>query len=223
MAVAENSFAISNENKLKAHYIARSGAVAVADYMIQQGEIPEGFIGSTSEVNTQIGGGEFQVSIDKDDNDDIIVSSLSEYNGAKGNVELRLQGNIIDFGGILDFAIATKNGIDISSSGGSNIYILEVIDDTDQNGNVATKNGEFELGNSTDNVTHTHMPNMSMDDVEDYDDDYYDLILDGPVTQRITINIQFFEDKNIDLGGKKEVNIKAPSIDFSSNDKGIIV
>src|SRR5690554_1691703 len=87
IAAAENIFAAKNEDKLQAHYIARSGAVAVAEYMIQLGEIPDGFVGNTSSTNYQIGGGEFTVSINKDENDKVIVTSESLYNNTKAVVK----------------------------------------------------------------------------------------------------------------------------------------
>src|SRR5690554_5509398 len=83
IAVAESNFAKHNENKLQAHYIARSGAVAVAEHMILQGEIPDGFIGNESAPNDSIGGGQFTVRIDKDSDDKIIITAESNFRGSK--------------------------------------------------------------------------------------------------------------------------------------------
>jgi flagellar basal body-associated protein FliL len=51
-SVAENRFVVKNEDRIQAYYIARTGAQAVAEYIIQ-GDASE-IIGLTSEPNTRL-------------------------------------------------------------------------------------------------------------------------------------------------------------------------
>jgi type II secretory pathway pseudopilin PulG len=133
-SVAENRFATKNEDRLQAYYIARTGAQAVAEFIIH-GDASD-IIGKTSEPNTQIGGGNFTVSVEEDEEDNIYnIISIGEYNGTTQTAKIRLTTTGTGTGGIFDYAIAAQSGI----TANNNVGKLEII------GNLASQHGPINL------------------------------------------------------------------------------
>ncbi len=135
-SVAENRFAAKNEDRLQAYYIARTGAQAVAEYIIH-GDASD-IIGKTSEPNTQIGGGSFTVSVQEDAEDSVYnIISVGEYNGTSQTAKIRLTTTGSGIGGIFQYALAAKSNINMSNASGSGLNIV---------GSAAAKTGTVNLG-----------------------------------------------------------------------------
>lgn len=142
VAVAENNFAKRNEDRLQAYYIARSGAQAIAEYMIKDNyNDADAFIGKESEPNSQVGGGEFKVSVSKDpSNGEVSVTSIGDYNGVKQEARLIMTSSPSGQGGIFQYAIAAKSGITTDNNAGEGVKIV---------GPVATRDGDIFLGSNS--------------------------------------------------------------------------
>lgn len=140
VAVAETNFAVNQENKLQAYYLARSGAQSVAEYMVRDAnEDAHEIIDKDSEWNEQLSGGKFMVEVSSiPSSNDIDIISTGEYEGVQQKVKIRVTGSSVGIGGIFQYAIAAKNGISTDSESGQNIVIT---------GSVATKSGNINLGN----------------------------------------------------------------------------
>lgn len=135
LSIAETTFVNRNEDKLQAYYIARSGAQAVAEYMVaDNNDDAADLIGTTSDQNNQIGGGTFTVDIQQDPTYSNIVNVVSTgvYNGIEQTVKV----NLFRTFGLFDHAIVSQGYIDVSNEGGSGIDI---------NGSVVTIDGEIDL------------------------------------------------------------------------------
>jgi hypothetical protein len=139
-AVAENKFAKHHEDKLQAYYIARSGAQAIAEYMLKDanGDAAD-FIGKTSDWNSQVGGGSFQVTVEDDTVNNVVnIISLGEFNSHQETANIRVTRSSDGVGGIFQYAIAAKNNISVSSNGNQ----------TEIHGSIATKEGTVSIGNA---------------------------------------------------------------------------
>lgn len=135
MAVAETNFSVRQENMNKAYYIARSGAQSIAEYMIRDPEGKAGeFLGKTSASNSQIGGGDFYVSVEEiPSSKDILVTSIGEYNGVKQTAKIRLKGTPeTGIGGIFEHAIAAVDKLFAGNENANGTIIT---------GSVVVKNG----------------------------------------------------------------------------------
>lgn len=143
VAVAEDRFANHNEDKIQAYYVARAGAQAVAEYMIEDahGDASE-LVDMTSDMTqyTKMGG-QFQVTVSKNpSNNNLSIISTGEYNGIKQTAKILLEGSASGVGGIFNHALAVKDGITVSNEAGQGITVT---------GTVAS-NGDIDLGgNST--------------------------------------------------------------------------
>lgn len=141
VGVAENRFAKINEDSLQAHYIARSGAQAIAEYMIQDahGDAAD-FIGETSDWNNQIGGGRFQITVEEDNANNVVnIISTGELNGREETVKIRVTRSSDGIGGIFQHAIVAKNDITVDGNGNK----------TEIEGSVASKDGTIVLDKAT--------------------------------------------------------------------------
>jgi hypothetical protein len=117
--VAENRSAAKLEDKLQAYYIARSGAEALAEYMLRdEANLAKQLIGKTSDINEQVGGGSFQVSVAAGETDDVVyINSVGLYNGTSQTVKLKVTRTITGLGGIFDHAVVAKEKIDTQGAG----------------------------------------------------------------------------------------------------------
>ena len=139
IAVAENNFATHHENKLQAYYLARSGALSVAEYMVRDAvNDAHELVDKTSEWNEQISGGRFRVETESvPSSSDIDIISTGEYRGIRQQTKIRVTGSSTGIGGILQHAIAAKEGISTANDNGNGLYI---------DGSIATKGGGISLG-----------------------------------------------------------------------------
>ncbi len=140
VAVAENTFAKRNEDRLQAYYIARSGAQSVAEYMIRDahGDAKD-LIGKDSKPK-DVSGGSLNVSVDK--NDGVIhIISEGEYRGVKQYAKVILNESTweTDARGVFDHAIAAIDSV--TKGGNANHAVIE--------GSVAVKNSVPDVGNAT--------------------------------------------------------------------------
>lgn len=135
IAVAENRFAQHNENKIQAYYAARSGAQAVAEYIIKDpNNNAEDLLNKTSALNTQLDKGDFIVEVKELDSNTIEILSTGEYRGVQQTAKIRLKKNS---GGIFEHAIVGQNII--ASDGNANKIIIY--------GTIATKENAPIIGN----------------------------------------------------------------------------
>lgn len=118
LSVNENRFAKSNENQLQAYYVARSGAQAIAEYMIQDGGAnAASLIGKTSDVNSQVGGGTFQVTVAEEvATNSVIITSVGNYEGKKETVKVRLAKSNVS---LFDNAILALKEIEANNGQGT--------------------------------------------------------------------------------------------------------
>lgn len=140
ISLAENKFANHNEDKMQAYYIARSGAQAVAEYMVQDNnDDAVDIIGFSTVANDQIGGGEFSLDVQEDatDSNTINIVSTGTYNGITQTAKIQVTKTSEGIGGLFNHAIVAKNNISVLASGqGINI-----------DGTIATIDGTINLGN----------------------------------------------------------------------------
>ncbi len=141
IAVAENNFAVRHENKLQAYYLARSGALSVAEYMVRDAENDaHELVDETSEWNEQIGDGKFRVETKNvPSSSDIDIISTGEYRGIQQQAKIRITGSSTGIGSILQYAVAAVNDISVGDNGNK----LEI------EGSIATKYGVINLDKGT--------------------------------------------------------------------------
>lgn len=87
ISLAENKQAIYQVNKTQAYYLARSGAEAVAEHIIESSSSDD-IMDKTSKP-TQLGNGTFKVSVTKED-EDIVIKSTGEVHKVNQDVTLVL-------------------------------------------------------------------------------------------------------------------------------------
>lgn len=141
--IAENRFASKHEDDLQAYYIARSGAQALAEYMLRDdSNIAKDLIGKTSNDNGQVGGGTFSVKVEEGESEDIVfITSTGTYNNSERTVTLKVTSTGTGLGGIFDHAIVAKSIVYVANNAGSGIEI---------DGSVATASSDpnsINLGN----------------------------------------------------------------------------
>lgn len=143
LSVAENRFVQRSEDKLQAYYIARSGAQAVAEYMVKDNnDDADDMIGHSTGSNTQIGGGEFTVSVEQDPNHTNIVNVVSTgvYKGITQTSKIQVYKTSTGVGGLFNHAIVAQSGITTNNGQGTVITGSIVVVDED---------GDLEMGNAT--------------------------------------------------------------------------
>ncbi|QSX08653.1 hypothetical protein J0B03_00750 [Alkalibacter rhizosphaerae] len=202
VSVSENTFAKHNEEQLQAYYVARSGAQAIAEYMIQDGNddaddlIDAGF----SAPNSQIGNGEFRVSVDEDATTGaIVITSEGTFNGKKDIVKIQLEESL---GGLFDFAILAKNIISNDGNGnGATITggeIASITDEIDLNDKVVYEEGHTSI---------TDLP--PIEEPASYDGDLSDYTYSGKEKYGYLINVNAGEElilyaSSVKLGNDNE-------------------
>lgn len=136
VAASEYRFAKRQEDKMKAYYIARSGAQAIADYMMRDANNDaKTLVNKESEWNSQVGGGRFKVKVYEDSEKNVYITSTGEYNGIQQQVHIRMTSSSKGVGNIFDYAIAAIKDIKTQgSSNGSEIH-----------GSIASKTGVIYL------------------------------------------------------------------------------
>ena len=142
VAVAENRFSKKSEDKIQAYYVARAGAQAVAEYMIEDAHRDASeLVGKTSAVTEHSDmGGQFQVTVSEiPSSNNLSIISTGEFNGVKQTAKILLEGSDSGIGGIFNHALAVKESITVSNNAGNNITIT---------GTVAS-NGDINLGNQS--------------------------------------------------------------------------
>lgn len=173
VALAENNFAVKQENKLKAYYIARAGAQSVTEYMIHNpnGDAEE-MLDKVSDWNEQIGGGKFQVSVEHDtDNNVVNITSTGEYRNQKQEAKIRITTSSNGVGGIFDHAIAARSDITVDSNGNKTVI----------DGSVATKEGVIDIdkAESGDQIVDPDLVFPPIEEPDSYDFTYGDIDLNG--------------------------------------------
>lgn len=140
LSVAENRFVQRSEDKLQAYYIARSGAQAVAEYMVKDNnDDADDMIGHSTGSNTQIGGGEFTVSVEQDPNHTNIVNVVSTgvYKGITQTSKIQVYKTSTGVGGLFNHAIVAQSGIVANNGQGTiikgSVAVMDEDGDLDMN------------------------------------------------------------------------------------------
>lgn len=140
-SLAENKFAIHEEKRLKAYYIARAGAEVASTWM----ENPSRSMStidtliSTNSTNldtwTTFADGKFKVHFSGDKYKPIVYS-VGEHNGVEQNVNLSLEKNYF-----FDAAVTVTNKLDMQNLSNTHVY-----------GSVALTPGSTIIGNGQNNI-----------------------------------------------------------------------
>ena len=142
---ASNKFAVIQENKMQAYYAARSGAAAVANYIIEnptKDNVDKLISKGKSNETFLSDGSKFNVQVNQRESGDLEVVSHGESKGVKQRTTVilsKIGGE--NFTSSLNYTMAAKNFINHgnSSSGGVNKFSIK--------GNVAVKS------ENTDNIS----------------------------------------------------------------------
>lgn len=124
-SITETQQVALDENRLKAHYVARSGAHAMLTYLIENPEKAEELFGAGQSVPVQIGDGEFRVEvIDTSEADKTIhrIRSTGVVNGVVQNINIDLEFH----DGVIDSPLYAST-INISGVGGQGIRGGDVV------------------------------------------------------------------------------------------------
>lgn len=135
VSLAENKFAIKNEDKLQAYYIARSGAQAVAEYLVK-GENSNLVLNKTSDEETLISGGKYQVTVSYpiSGNTSVIdVTSVGTFKGVSQTSIIRLEETRIGLG-MFEHALFGYDGIGMSS--GNSVNNVAIVGSVSSNGTI---------------------------------------------------------------------------------------
>ncbi len=120
-------------NRAKAHYLARSGAESIAQYMvdnINSGLVTTVLSGTSVSSDPKVlGDGTFIVSVSKQ-NDDILIESTGEVRGVSDKVTLLLSKRTATFSAIFDRAIFSVGNLDITHTN------ARVFGDVESNGRI---------------------------------------------------------------------------------------
>ena len=112
LALANTNNTIHQENSMKAYFIARSGAMTLAEHIVDNPSIDvEGMISAGPTSAREIADGTFQVEVGEEDGE-LIISSTGVVNDVSQNVEVVLEKSA---GQILDFTVLAKGKISIAN------------------------------------------------------------------------------------------------------------
>ena len=112
VALANTRTTITQENNMKAYYLARSGAVTLAEHIVADPSVVSAAMisaGSTSQI--AIADGRFSVDVDEVDGD-LVISSTGIVNNVKDTVKVVLEKSI---GRLLDYTVLAENEIHINN------------------------------------------------------------------------------------------------------------
>jgi type II secretory pathway component PulK len=76
-SLTDNLQVINDEKRMQAHYLARSGAEAVADYIMKNPDGVDELLGKKTE-SVELGEGTFQVEVTKRDNGELLIESTGD-------------------------------------------------------------------------------------------------------------------------------------------------
>ncbi len=200
-SVAENKFAAKNEDRLQAYYLARTGALAMTEYIIQGEMDVDKIINITSKPNKQIGGGSFTVTVEKViDTNNYDVISVGEFNGVTQTAKILITTTGSGIGGIFDHALTAVGEI----GGGTGIVIT---------GSVSSKNGSIKL--TSNQVTgdividdSLNFPAILKPDPSKFDvNDKYGTITDGLSIASVKDKPRYVDIQSINLKNDKIIKI----------------
>jgi hypothetical protein len=207
MSLAENKFAIKQEDKLQAYYIARSGAQSIAEYMVLDNHGDAKNIVGTSVANTSIGGGSFTVNVAQDPlNSNVInVVSTATYKNTTQKAKLNVYKTSTGVGGLYNYAIVAKNNITSPNSAGSGTTIT---------GGIATINGSITLaghvnyGSATENAL-IMLPEVEIPPISELNQQF------GKIDNPLTLPVSGHLPKST-TDGINEYNYYATGIDLKN-------
>jgi hypothetical protein len=185
VALANTKNTIRQENSMKAYFVARSGAMTLAEYIVNNptadviGMISAGLISPVEIADGTVSVGVNIVS------DELIISSTGIVNGVSQNVDVVLEKSA---GPVFDFPIFTKNDISISN----HVTVL---------GDVAT--------NATDISqvsTKPHAKPQAKDVILDADVVIPSIVVPGSFDQ--VINDRITNNYGIDISGNTSVHLE---------------
>jgi hypothetical protein len=89
-SLTDNLQVFNDEKRMQAHYLARSGAEAVADYIMKNPDGADELLGKKTE-SVELGEGTFQVEVTKKDNGELLIESTGEVDDFERKVKLTLK------------------------------------------------------------------------------------------------------------------------------------
>ena len=111
-SMTDNLQVFNDEKRMQAHYLARSGAEAVADYIMKNPENADELLGKETEP-VELGKGTFQVEVTKRDNGELLIESTGDVDGFIRTVKLTLEPHSLG-----DYAVFCNSIIDMGGNAG---------------------------------------------------------------------------------------------------------
>ena len=142
-SIAESVQVSRNEKRMQAHYLARSGADAMAEYLIRTPSQVVAVVAKTNSANMATGtlglGKDFRLDVAGNTVNGIIISAEGTSGGVTAKINLDLTPLSAAF--IFNHAISSKQDLNVSS--------MKVIDGSLESGGTITPVRENDLPNST--------------------------------------------------------------------------
>jgi hypothetical protein len=119
-SLTDNLQVINDEKRMQAHYLARSGAEAVADYIMKNPDGVDELLGKKTEP-VELGEGTFQVEVTKKDNGELLIESKGEVDDFIRTVKLTMVPyGLGDFAIFCNSSVSTENNFEVWGDIGSN-------------------------------------------------------------------------------------------------------
>lgn len=236
-SLADSKFARINEDKIQAHYLARSGAQTIAEYMISDPGNALDLIGKTSQSNTQVAGGEIVVSVyNQSEGSPAVIRTYVEAKGVFRNVEqsvkVRLNRTLTSSNFLTENAIVAPNLISHQGNGNTIDISGSVLSTSVDNIFPSSNSGATITGGEKEN---SNLPQMLAAVVLNYPDSYDATYnnLSGTNTLNTSNKANYYVKVNGDmtLSGNQTLTIKSPGmthiylngdLDFGGNSELVI-
>lgn len=212
-AMNETRQVAMDENRMRAHYIARSGAHAVAAHLYINPKDAKDLINSSETPPVEFGGGEFKVLVYGDPTQDIHIKSTAEVNDRVQTVVLTVKNVGIDFALYGSSVLVNSNSAVIADGDLIYGYYLNIDDRI-------VKDGEIH------NIERDFDPVILPCDIEDVNSDLYifsdrcsSLVLDVYENEVINDDAYYDEIRLQGGGSNLVINAKSADEDNADNDK----
>jgi hypothetical protein len=193
-SVNDNLQVHNDEKRMQAHYLARSGAEAVANYIMNHSDEVDELVGKETEP-VELGKGTFKVKVTEQNPEGLLIESTGYVDDFERTVKLQL----LPYGsyGLGDFAVFCNSGLSV----GNNINI------TGDVGTNAEGEGSINLGNNIEIDGDVLVgPGGDPDEVVKTGNNV-DIKSKGQLTSKVSYAIPDFPDFPT-LNSKKQIKLK---------------
>src|SRR5690606_19608334 len=115
LSIANLDQAVRQERETQAHYLARSGAAALASAIMKNSDLAQELLQQDTAGSGQLGAGTFSLELEELDEDRIVIHSTGTVRGEESRVSLVLNRVDADYmERIFDRAIFCNGDLDIS-------------------------------------------------------------------------------------------------------------